>query len=438
MTMPGWLQLLRIDHAGFLVPLDAITAALAVYLMVRFGGRSWVVRVVAALALGAATGLAAGWLVQGAWAGSGIALTPVARMWIAIAFAGIFLAVANLWGTRWWRKTVAIVFVPLVLVMAAAGINAEYGAYPHLRAALGYVPFASLPNTHLHGHAAAMDPQLGRTWQAPSGMPAHGIVGAVTIPGTLSHFPARAAILYLPPAALVAHPPTLPVVMLLSGQPGAPSDVFTAGEVAKTYDAYAAAHRGLAPIVIAPDQLAFPGRNPMCVDSPLGKSATYLTRDVPNWLRSHLRVADSPRYWAVGGYSQGGTCAIQFGAGRPDVFGSLIDVLGQLAPTIGPPTLARAFGGSQAAYDAVMPLKLLARNAPFHDTLAIFGSGVHDAKYTAYAKTMNAAARRAGMTTQLILAGGSGHSWTTVRYVWKTALPEMADHFGLGGSGAGS
>jgi len=45
-------------------------------------------------------------------------------------------------------------------------------------------------------------------------------------------------------------------------------------------DAYAANHEGLAPIVVVADQLGTPTANPLCLDSALGKSETYLARDL--------------------------------------------------------------------------------------------------------------------------------------------------------------
>ncbi|WP_104131493.1 esterase family protein [Cryobacterium sp. M91] len=212
-------------------------------------------------------------------------------------------------------------------------------------------------------------------------MPTRGTVGTVTIPGTTSGFAARAALVYLPPAALAPNPPVLPVLVMFAGQPGMPAAVFTAGHLASTMDAYAASHNGLAPIVVAPDQLGRANQNPMCVDSPLGNSETYLTRDVPQWIRSHLRVSDDPRYWAVGGFSQGGTCSIQSGAGHPEVFRSILDVAGEAEPTIRSTTVARAFGGSTAAYDAVKPINVWAARAPYADTVAIFGVGALDAEF---------------------------------------------------------
>lgn len=428
-----WLLTLRIDQSGFLVPLYALTAAVALYLLFKSPRPRWLVRVVGASVLGLIVGYVVAWLVSDVWDVFGLPLTAITRMWVAFAFAGVFLAVANLWGTRWWRKTVAIVFIPLVLISAGAGINVDFGAYRDLTDALGIMPYPTLHASKLGGHAGPMDPNLATDWKPPKDMPAHGAVGAVTIPATVSHFNARQAVVYLPPAALVRNPPKLPVVMLLSGQPGAPADTFTSGDAPATYDAYAKKHHGLAPIVVAPDQLSHPGQNPMCVDSPLGNSATYLTVDVPNWIKSHLNVAESGRYWAVGGYSEGGTCAMQFGAGRPDQFGSFIPVLSELAPTIGAKTVQEGFGGSQAKYDAAKPLNMLKKNAPYPDSWAIFGAGRQDPKYLAFAKTLNAASERAGITSRVIVSPNSGHDWNTVRYVWHVALPLVADHMGLAG-----
>lgn len=433
--MPGdplhWLLTLRIDKSSFLIPLDVVVALLGLYLLLRSPQPRRLLRSFGAAVLGAAVGLLLAWLVSDVWNVFGLPLTAVTRMWVAIAFAGVFLAVANLWGTRWWRKVVAAVMIPGVLLVAAAGINVDEGAYRDLNDALGIVPYSAMPASHLTAHAGTMDPNLGKDWRPPAGMPKHGRVGTVHIPATDSHFAARKTVVYLPPAALVRKPPVLPVLMLFAGQPGTPSDVFTSGRAAATYDAFAAQHNGLAPIVVAADQLGAPGQNPMCVDSPLGNSATYLTVDVPNWIRTHLPVAESSRYWAVGGYSQGGTCAIQFGAGHPELFGSIIDVLGELAPAIGSKTVAEGFGGSRAAYQASTPLVMLAQHAPYRDSFAIFASGGRDLKYTRYAKELNAAARRAGMTTELLVSRASGHDWNTVRYAWARALPQIADRMGL-------
>ncbi|WP_431247431.1 alpha/beta hydrolase [Leifsonia xyli] len=232
----------------------------------------------------------------------GVALTPVTTLWTALGFGAVSLAVANLFRSRWWRKVIAVVSIPVFLAAAFCGINVDFGAYRNLNDALGVVPYKALQPHGEHGEVVA-----GTNWRAtvadPAGapaaaVPAKGSVGTVRIPATVSRFPARKAVVYLPPIALTPNPPALPVLYALSGQPGAPADMFTAGGVAATMDAYAAKHGGYAPIVVAPDQLGGPGRNPMCVDSrAYGRSATYLNTDVRNWVRSHFRVSSDPAGW---------------------------------------------------------------------------------------------------------------------------------------------
>jgi enterochelin esterase-like enzyme len=428
-----WLLTLPINKQAFLLTVDLVAASLFLYLLWR-STRRQLIRGVAVAMLGAVVGLIVVWLVSDVWIVFGLALTAVVHVWVVLAFAGVFLAVFNLWASRWWRKVIAAASIVASLVAAAAGINIDFGAYRNLNDALGISPYPALPLALQSSRAGTMDSGLATTWQGVNhaGMPGHGTVGMVKIPGTRSHFAARKAAVYLPPAALAANPPVLPVLVLFPGQPGAPIDMFTSGQVAATLDAYAAKHAGLAPIVVVPDQLGTPLKNPMCADSRLGKAATYLTVDVHDWILTHLRVATSPRYWAVGGYSEGGTCSIQLGAGRPDLFGSTIDILGELEPTIGANTLSEAFGGSQSAYDAIKPLPLLAQHAPYANSFALFGAGAQDHQYGAYARRVEAAAVRSGMKTRLIVSPASGHDWNTVRYVLARALPELNARLGLG------
>lgn len=430
--MIPWLFAVRINTESFQIGIYAVSAVLLAYLFVRMPIRSWAVRSVVSLAAGLLIGVIVTWLVSDVWNVFGVAMTIIAKMWASLAFAGVSLAVANLWKSRWWRKAIAIVSIPVFLASAGVGINVDFGAYRNLNDVFEISPYSSFPTTLQSSSAGTMDPQLGKTWQAPLGIRTHGEVGLVQIPSTQSKFTARPAAVYLPPAALVAQPPVLPVLVLFSGQPGAPSDLFTSGHLAETLDAWAAKHGGLAPIVVVPDQLGLPSQNPMCIDSHYGNVETYITTDVAQWIRSHLHVSDSARYWAVGGYSQGGTCSIQFGAGHPEIFGSVIDILGEIAPTIGAQTVSKVFGGSQAAYDAIKPLTVLAKMSPYSDSVAFFGAGKNDARYDGYAHKMNAAAQKAGMSTQLIISPHSGHDWNTVRYVFDRVLPDLITRLGLG------
>lgn len=73
-------------------------------------------------------------------------------------------------------------------------------------------------------------------------------------------------------------------------------------------DDYAQHHGGLAPIVIAADQLGDDSHNTLCVDSPVyGNALTYLTKDVVNWVKANLPAAQQAQDWAIAGFSQGAT-----------------------------------------------------------------------------------------------------------------------------------
>ncbi|NUU05328.1 alpha/beta hydrolase-fold protein [Leifsonia sp. C5G2] len=424
---------LRIDRLSFLIPLYLVAAALALYLLIRPTWRRTLAGLIAAVA-GGFVGWFVVWLVDDVMDVFGVALTPVTTLWTALGFGGVSLAIANLFRSRWWRKLIAAVSIPVFLASAFCGINVDFGAYRNLNDALGVVPYRGLQLHSEHGEVVS-----GTNWRATTSgsatVPAKGEVGTVRIAATQSRFPAREAVVYLPPVALTADPPALPVLYALSGQPGAPADMFTAGGIAASMDAFAAKHGGYAPIVVAADQLGGPGRNPMCVDSrTFGNSATYLLTDVRDWVRSHLRVSSDPAGWGVFGYSQGATCAVQFATGRPDLFGSALASSSELGPTLGNEelTIQTGFDGSKAAYEKAQPAAALAAHAPYRDSTMVFGAGQNDAKYTAFAHKLYDDATAAGVKAQLLISPGTAHDWKTVRYVLAHGFPAIARQMGLG------
>ncbi|MHB1235899.1 MAG: alpha/beta hydrolase, partial [Microbacteriaceae bacterium] len=273
--MRGLLDIHILDASFLLVVYGLSTAAVA-YLVIRRSTRSKPLILIAAALIGAGVGLLAGWIASGMWDFFGISFTLVTRMWISLAFAAIAVAVTNFRDSRWPRKAIASLSIGLFVLTAAVGINVDFGMFGTIKAALGAQSFPYLATTALHTPSTPIAQPLWKTWSAPAGMPARGTIGTVTIPATVSGFHARHALVYLPPAARVPNPPRLPVLMMLSGQPGAPYNIFDSARLADVLDSYSKTHAGLAPIVVVPDQLGSAYRNPMCVDSALGNSATYL------------------------------------------------------------------------------------------------------------------------------------------------------------------
>jgi S-formylglutathione hydrolase FrmB/uncharacterized membrane protein YeaQ/YmgE (transglycosylase-associated protein family) len=398
----------------------------------RWSRRGWLVTSVLAAAVGAAIGLWVEWYFIDTQNVLGMSPTPVTRVWVSLGFALVAIVTAGLWRATWKRRIASVGALVLVILTPAMAINIDFGQYVSLNAALGVSAFAenglpAIPPAPIDGRPAYS------TWQAPVDMPAEGTVSSVAIPGLISGFTARNAIVYLPPAALTANPPTLPVVMLLSGQPGSPEDALLAGNLRQELNSYASAHGGLAPIVISPDQLGSRSSNPMCLDSPLGNSDTYLTKDVRNWVTANLPVETDAAHWAIAGFSQGGTCAIQLGATHPDIFGTLIDVSGEVDVNLGDEkaTTTAVFNGNAAAYAAAQPLDILAAGAPFTDTYAIFAVGANDATFKPQQQKVEAAAAAAGMHTTYLEIPDSAHDWHTAGIALTRAFDATFSRWGL-------
>jgi enterochelin esterase-like enzyme len=448
------IDLLRIPIVApaVLVPVDVVAAVLVLWTVFgperrrgrsstarrRLRGRASVLVRLAALAVGAGVGLVAVWWTGDVQDQFGVAFTPVTRMWVAFAGGAVLLFLVVLVQGGNGRRVVALAAAAAVLLASGLGINVDFGAYRNVDQAITPEPYPSGTLDHQHAVRPGTREVDAADWRAPRGMPRHGRTLTVRIPGTVSHFHARPAVVWLPPAARVADPPTLPVLVALSGQPGQPSDMFETGRLGVILDQYAAAHHGLAPIVVSPDQLGAPGRNPMCVDSRrLGRSATYVMTDTVHWIEQHLDVASGPSAWGIAGFSQGATCSMQFSSAHPDVFGSTLAISSELAPSNGSlqRTIAVGFGGSRRAYERAVPEALLAAHKPYRDHLVVFGYGEDDAPYRQSTLALRAAAERAGVTTHLVVSPGSAHDWNTVQYVLRHGLPAVLAHLGLPADG---
>ncbi|WP_211882306.1 alpha/beta hydrolase [Pseudarthrobacter albicanus] len=420
---------LSIVEKPLLYAFYALSALAALYLFMP-GRRRRLITTLAAMAGGALTGALTLFICEALLNVFGLPLDADTRAWVIFAFAGVGLAAVNLWRSRWWRKAAAAVGALLFIATAALGINAGYGLNPTLGAMLGLnqTPHLALPrlNPVLRQESGGA---LWQSWKAPAGMPATGRSGAVTIPAAASGFHARDAYLYLPPAALVDDPPALPIVIMMMGQPGGPEQNKSA---VQELDALAQRNHGLAPLVLTIDQLGDPYRNPVCVDSAKGSVYTYVTTDVVNYIRKNLNVASGRMQWAVAGYSNGGECALSFAAKRPELFGSLLDISGELEPLNGSAdnTVKTVFGGNRAAFNAEKPASILKAHK-YSDELAMFTSGTLDRTYGPQAATAEADAKAAGMTTRRFVGAGIGHRGDAVDYGLKSGLPLLYQRFGL-------
>jgi S-formylglutathione hydrolase FrmB len=334
---------------------------------------------------------------------------------------------------RWLDGLAVAVALVAVLATALVKANAFYGYRPTLATALGLpaanqIELGDLPRLAPEVIAAPRQP-LAHTWHSPPGMPPTGRVLNVDIPGHQSGFPARYAWVYLPPAYLGSPRAQLPVLVLIPGQPGGPRDWLLAGRLVAIMDAFAAAHDGLAPVVIVPDVTGATMANTLCLDSRLGAAESYLARDVPAWAAATLQVDTTP--WAIGGFSFGGTCALQMAVRHPDLYPTFLDISGQAQPTLGDldQTVQAAFGGDYDAYRRVNPLDELAITHLSH-CAGIITVGHDDTAFRAQAEQVTSAATSAGMTVRLHEVPGY-HSWTIATAALADDLAWISGRSGL-------
>lgn len=322
------------------------------------------------------------------------------------------------------RVVVLAVAAVLLVGSAGIGVNAYYGYFRTVGELLG------------RGAPDASSLQAAEAAAGDGRIPATGQVVPVTLPGTTSGFVARQAQLYLPPAWSAEPRPALPVVMLLHGTPGDPSNWTDGGAAQATADAWAAQHGGVAPVLVMPDiNGSFTG-DTECVDSPLGNVETYLTVDVPAAVVKLVGTKPPGKDWVVAGLSEGGSCAIMLALRHPDLFTAFGDFGGLAGPRVGETnddvadTVAQLFGGSQQAFAAHEPADLLAARR-YPELGGWFQVGGADAEPLAATQRLVPLARAAGIATCVVVMPGEGHTFTVWSAGLQAALPWMAGRLGL-------
>ena len=449
--MRVWLMNISLVDGWFPATLFSITAVLAAILLgiaiweMIGGSRGGGKRVIAVVAcpmviavIAGIVGLVIAWLLSDVFVVFGVELGPRVIAWAGCGCAIVGFAVSHVMLHRGVLRAVAVILVVCAVFSTATGIDQAYGEYATIGSLFGQDAYRE---ADLTGMAKRSDLISVTQWRQEaadgsiSDIPAHGEVSKVNIPATTSHFEARQALVYLPPAALVTakHKPALPVILMMSGQPGSPGRVFAAGGIQTMMDDYAQHHGGLAPIVIAADQLGDDSHNTLCVDSPVyGKALTYLTKDVVDWVKTNLPAARQAQDWAIAGFSQGGTCSLQIGANHPDLFGTIIPTGSELKPTNGSESsmISRFFHGDRTAYEKQIPINAIRNHAPSNQTLVI-GAGERDRESVRNVELIAPVAQQEGMHVTAVESLGNAHDWHAVRDTLRYGLVVSGYNTGL-------
>lgn len=392
--MRAWLMNISLVDGWFPATLFSITAVLAAILLgiaiwetvggSRGGGKRAIAVVACPMVIAVIAGIVGwviAWLLSDVFVVFGVGLGPRVIAWAGCGCAIIGFAVSHAMLHRGVLRAVAVILVACAVLSAATGIDQAYGEYATIGSLFGQDTYHE---ADLTGMAKRSDLISVTQWKQEaadgsiSDIPAHGEVSKVNIPATTSHFEARQALVYLPPAAIAT--------AATAGVAGHTDDErpagFSGARVCRgrhqtMMDDYAQHHGGLAPIVIAADQLGDDSHNTLCVDSPVyGNVLTYLTKDVVDWVRTNLPAAWQAQDWAIAGFSQGATCSLQIGANHPYLFGTIIPTGSELKPTNGSESsmISRFFRGDRTAYEKQIPINAIRNRAPSNQTLVI-GAG---------------------------------------------------------------
>src|SRR5262249_45083712 len=136
-------------------------------------------------------------------------------VWTAVFAASVAVAVLGFTGARWWRRGLSLAAVPLTFVCALLVVNNWTGYYPTLRRAWAAVGAGPPPAQTARASRAAL--------RNPG--PDPGRVFPVAVPSAGGGFRPRREYVYLPPAWFAGDPPPrLPVLMMITGEFGNPTN----------------------------------------------------------------------------------------------------------------------------------------------------------------------------------------------------------------------
>jgi len=286
-------------------------------------------------------------------------------VWTAVCGTSVAVAVLGFRTTRWWRRGLSLLAIPLTLVCALIVLNEWVGYYSTLQRAWGDVTAGPLPD-----QTDAKDLAGLRNTH-----PETGKLVPVDIPDGSSGFKHRREYVYLPRVWFAGDaPPTLPAVMMIAGEFSNPTNWIRTGNAISTVDDYAKGHGGAAPVFVFVDSSGSFNNDTECVNGPRGNAAEHLTNDVRPYVISQFHTSPDPSQWGVVGWSSGGTCAIDLTVTHPDLFTTFEDIGGDRGPNSGTKqqTIDRLYGGNAASWDAYDPRTVMARHGPYSGVAGYF------------------------------------------------------------------
>ena len=327
---------------------------------------------------------------------------------------------------HWMLRIFPVLALVFCVVAAFTVINQTYDYYPTLARLLGKdaANFTDLPALQ------RIRDEVRRTGKLPDPRRdhrRHHPADHLQVPGPAG--------LRLPPAHLVHNPePQLPVIELIAGVPGQPSDWTRAGYADTTATAFADQHHGVAPHPGDPRQQR--GQDP---GQRVLQQCLRERRDLPGQGRPQLHAgqfnaAIGKHSLAVAGLSAGGTCATMLALRNPKTFSTFASYSGYASPTYQnddeQQTIAQLYGGSRGQLRGPQPGRPAHRAAVRRDRPAGSPPANSDPQPLAAA-----AARRSGREDRDAGLPRPHRPATTPSSFWaaafRTSLPWLSWRLGL-------
>lgn len=310
----------------------------------------------------------------------------------------------------WVRRAVTAggVLGVVVLFLATGLIGAN--AYS------GYVPGVAALAPTLQGWGVIEGSTSRWNPKETVGDATHGSVQTVDIPAKeAERMSGGPAWVYTPPGYDPAGGGRYPVVYLIHGSPGRPSDFFAAADGAHAMDALIR-HRVVPPMILVSIDVNGTGRSARdteCLDSTTGGSLveSYVTGSVIAWVDSHLPTIPDRTARVIGGASSGGFCALNLGLRHTDLYSGILALMPYGEPGAG----GDAMLASQAEIDANTPAHYLP-TMDFAGPVDVFfdtGAGAGSAA-RAEGRTLAQMLVDRGQRVELREEAGQGHTWSMV------------------------
>ena len=340
---------------------------------------------------------------------------PLESPWLAVGIAMMLVAsiAATLWRARRHRRlggrphhpglrraTLGGWFALLALLDTAAALNAYVGYVPTVPELFGALP----------GHPGGN--RFSRVETLMVGTPTLGVP------------PARVYV-YLPPGYGANPKRRYPVVYLLHGYPGGPSDWFRAAEVQDQMDALLRDRLVQPMLIVAPNASGGWLHDSEMLNQVGGPQVeTYLTGTVVAAIDAHYRTVPNRSARAIGGMSSGGYGALNLGLRHQATYAVILSMMPYGDPGAVTQTL---LGGSQALWLANSPSHYIPM-MKFRHPMAVFLSAGSKDSQLREARLLAGLLARRGQLAVVTEVAGVGHTWHGARAEILYALAFASQH----------